>query len=108
MECLFIPGRTQVQKGGKGGKIADVVVSYNANVRGIPADELEAWVRHLYQRRNDAAHEGIDYPNEINVSRLEELTRAACQWAASHLDRHHRTGGACRTFADVHEGDHSD
>ncbi len=105
LETLLVVGKSVSRKGAA---IAERVVQNNARVRGIDASELQDWLQSLYEKhRNNAVHEGIGYANELEVARLEELTRSAVQWAASHLDPDHRSAGVCATFDEVHHGDHS-
>lgn len=103
LECLLVRGRQEPEKGAK---VAERVTRHRARVRGLDEDELRQWIIDLYRRRNDTVHEGVAYADEIEIARLEELTRAATHWAATHLDRHHRLAGVCSSFDDVHDGDH--
>ena len=46
------------------------------------------------------------YANELEVARLEELTRSVVNWAAWHLEAEHRAAGVCVAFDEVHALDH--
>ena len=96
LESLFVEGPT-VRK--KGQEIAKQV-THRLLLRGMTGPEQEARLSDLYQRRNDAVHEGREYEADIDVERLSDLTQVAIRWAAHHLVASHRPSRrSCRTFA---------
>jgi len=106
LECLFVHGKSERLKGSM---VATRVMRQDPHVPHLESvEEIGAWLEELYQRRNDAAHEGVSFANEIDADRLEQLTAASVEWAARHLDRFHRGGGVCTTFEEAHDGPHDD
>lgn len=98
LETLFIEGRHEPTKGAL---IAErVTARYQA--REITPAEQHDWLARLYQARNDAAHEGREVIEDLEVDRLLDLTRFIVRFSAFHLDpEHRRSRRACRTYADA-------
>ena len=98
LESLFVVGRREPQKG--------VLIAERATQRlragGMTEDEQRAWLRRLYQVRNDAAHEGREVLDDLEVDRLLDLTNVAVRVSVYHLDPDHREPRrACRTYAEA-------
>jgi hypothetical protein len=56
----------------------------------------------LYDRRNDAAHEALDYRDELEIERLTVRVKRAIFWAAAHLLADHgRRRTPCETIEQV-------
>jgi hypothetical protein len=98
LEALFIEGR---QESAKGALIAErVTARYQA--REITPAEQQDWLARLYQSRNDAAHEGREVVEDLDVDRLLDLTRFIVRFSAVHLDPEHRQPRrACRSYAEA-------
>ena len=96
LEVLFIEGRHERLKGALIGE--RVTARYQA--REITAAEQQDWLARLYRSRNDAAHEGREVVEDLDVDRLLDLTRFIVRYSAFHLDPDHREPRrACRTYA---------
>jgi hypothetical protein len=97
LESLFLEG-SKVRHN-KGHEIAKQVTK-RLLLRDMTQGEQETWMRGLYQRRNDAVHEGREYEEDLEVERLSDLANYATLWAAYHLVPSHRPSRrSCRTFA---------
>jgi hypothetical protein len=98
LECLFVAGTTE---GNKGARIATRLTD-RWKLNEMTAEEQEAWLRRLYRARNDAAHEGRDFVNDLEVERLADLAHVAIRGLAWHLVPAHRARGrSCRTFTEA-------
>ena len=65
----------------------------------MSADDQEAWLAELYRRRNDAAHEGREYLNDLEIEEFLDLVRYTVRYAAEHLScKHGGRRGICRTY----------
>jgi hypothetical protein len=99
LECLFVAGMTE--KGMKGGRIAERLTD-RFQMRDKTQAEQLAWLRGLYQARNQAAHEGRDFVDDLEVDRLLDVTQFVLRVCAWHLVPSHRPRGrACRTFSEA-------
>lgn len=96
LESLFIVGR---QEHRKGALIADRVTD-RFRTRHMTEAAQRDWLRRLYQIRNDAAHEGREVLDDLEVDSLLDLTLVVVRYGALHLDPDHRDPRrACRTYA---------
>jgi hypothetical protein len=96
LECLFIVGREEPQKG----TLIAERVTERYRRRDMTKAEQTAWLQGLYRIRNDAAHEGREVLDDLEVDRLLDLTRFIVRVSAFHLDPEHREPQrACRTYA---------
>jgi hypothetical protein len=87
---------------GKGGRIASTLRDLGAAHLGPEGVKFTTWFANLYDHRNDATHQGVNYDEDLNVQRLLRLTKLALQWGAHHLDPHHRSvGGPCTTLEEA-------
>jgi hypothetical protein len=96
LEALFIEGRQEQAKG----KLLATRVTERIRISVLTSSAQEAWLADLYQRRNDAVHEGREYTNDFEVEDLADLTDYTVRFAAQHLLRDHAKGlrRPCRTF----------
>jgi hypothetical protein len=98
LESLFILGRQERQKGAL---IADRVTD-RFRTRHMTETEQREWLRRLYQIRNDAAHEGREVLDDLEVDSLLDLSLVVVRYGAFHLDPDHRDPRrACRTYAEA-------
>jgi hypothetical protein len=98
LECLFVEDRSVRRKGEA---IAHALTD-RLVLKGLSSDEQREWLISLYRRRNDAAHEGRQYAEDLEVDRLTDLLWWASQWAIWHLNPYHSDSGTpCRTFAEA-------
>lgn len=96
LECLFVAGRRE--RGKKGDLIAERL-SERFKLNEMTVDEQAAWLADLYQRRNDAVHEGREFLDDLDVDRLSELTHFVIRSMSVHLIAGHRyPRHSCRTF----------
>jgi hypothetical protein len=94
LEALFIRDRTEQVKG------TTIARRMSERIRrsSMSREVQEAWVADLYQRRNDAVHEGREHLNDLEVEELLDMARFTVQFAAEHLTSRHSRRRACRTF----------
>lgn len=98
LECLFVEDRL-VRK--KGEAIANALTD-RVLLKGLSSNEQREWLISLYRRRNDAAHEGRQYAEDLEVDRLTDLAWWGSHWALWHLTTyHHDSGNPCTTFAEA-------
>jgi hypothetical protein len=98
LEALFVPPHWGSRKGRK---IAEEV-SERWLLAPMTKHEQKAWIEGLYKRRNETAHEAGSFDDELEVSRLADLTWEAVAWAASHVNPHfHTDGNPCLTQAEA-------
>lgn len=98
LECLLVAGRREQNKRET---IAERVTSI-AVLRSLGVEQQKDWLAALYARRNDTVHEGLSVAEDLDVTRLVDLTHAVCRWAARHLVPMHRSDEmACTSFSDV-------
>jgi hypothetical protein len=83
LECLFVKS-----KGPKGSVIA-ARIGADWVFAEFSREQMKKWIKDLYQRRNDAVHEGMNYLEDFEVDRLIALVDHAVRWAAWHLDDDH-------------------
>jgi Apea-like HEPN len=99
LESLFIESRKE--SGAKGALIAERVTNRYQR-RDMSEGEQTAWLERLYRVRNEAAHEGREVVDDLEVDRLLDLTRFIVRISAIHLDPAHRhPRRACRTYGDA-------
>lgn len=95
LEALFIRDRSEKQKG----RVIARRLADRMRLRSLTRQEQEDWVTTLYQRRNDAVHEGREYLNDLEVEEMLGLVRYTLRYACEHLaSRHAGRRRACRTF----------
>jgi hypothetical protein len=98
LESLFVEGKNERRKG----QVIAKRLTERFRRRGMTSTEQEAWLSDLYQRRNEAAHEGRAYQADLEVELLADLTHVAIRWAAHHLVPAHRPSRrSCRSFEAV-------
>lgn len=98
LESMFIAGRHEP---GKGALIGERV-SERFTVPERTADQLRSWLEDLYRGRNDAAHEGRDFLDDLDVDRLSELTHYVVRAMSWHLVAGHRYARhSCRTHREA-------
>jgi hypothetical protein len=104
LECVLIKQHSR----GKGDRIARVINELSPNASVEVKRKLRRRLPPLYNRRNDALHEGISFQDDIELSRLRALCSSVLGWAISHLDPWHRgvPDGPCTTFAAAHSSTH--
>jgi hypothetical protein len=97
LESLFLDG----ERHDKGRFIAERLTQrYRYRQHDLTeADQID-WLWGLYRIRNEAAHEGHEVLNDLEVDRLLDLTRMVALYSSLHLDPEHRQPRrACRTYA---------
>ena len=95
LEALFVAGRKESYKGSL---IAERMTD-RFKLNEMTADQQKIWLRELYQRRNDAVHEGRSFANDLEVERLLDLSGYALRGLASLLAPDSSSGRrASRTF----------
>jgi hypothetical protein len=99
LECLFLEDRNDRPKGPK---IA-ARLTFGAKMKDKTEADQIAWLEQLWEERNSAIHEGRDFVEDLDVDRLINLTRSIVLALISHLDRTHRSRGACRTWREAME-----
>jgi hypothetical protein len=72
-ESVFVEGR---RGRAKGEKIAERLTE-RWRLNEMSAAGQDAWLRRLHRARNDAAHEGRDFVNDLEVERLADLEQHA-------------------------------
>jgi hypothetical protein len=88
LECLLVPfGATQ----GKGSRIGRNLPP-SLYPPGTSRKAVRKWLQNLYLHRNSALHAGVDYLEDLDVDRLEDLTREVIEWAIWHLSPMHAHG----------------
>jgi hypothetical protein len=88
LEALLLGPRDSRRNKGK--TLAARVLNFEWHVRGVPNDELSAWLRRLYARGRDAAaHEADFFDDERDVERLLALVDRV----SARLGAHHSAGG---------------
>jgi hypothetical protein len=96
LECLLVaPGED-----GKGSRIASRLPD-QAYPPGQSRKVTRKWILRLYRHRGAAIHEGTDYREDLELDRLESLTRNVINWAVWHLwpeHSHGPPGAPCATF----------
>jgi hypothetical protein len=94
LECMLVAG-----KGKKGATIARRFTErLRLHEMSTPQAQTD-WLTRLYEGRNAAAHEGLDYRDDVLVDRLVEATRSIVIRFAYYLDPAHGPGGQeCRSF----------
>jgi hypothetical protein len=94
LECMLVAG-----KGNKGRTIAEGFTNrLRLHEMATPEDQID-WLIRLYRGRNAAAHEGLDYRDDVLVDRLVEATRTMVIRFVYYLDPAHVSPGReCRTF----------
>jgi hypothetical protein len=88
----------------KGTAIADFI-SPKLSVAGMDAGSMHSWIKGLYQRRNEAVHNGVDYLEDIEVEKLLAVVDRVTRWASDHLNQSHGHSsrrGPCQTFDEAH------
>lgn len=102
-ETLLLPPGYPTKKGKR---ISKRLHELSARVPNV--DDIRTWFPTLYDRRNDAIHEGKSYRHDLEVGRLLALAHTTIRWAACHLDPDHRgwQQEPCTTLDDV-LSDHS-
>lgn len=104
LECLFVGGTGVFAY--KGRAIADHVAPL-VRVGGMTEAQVHGWIVELYKRRNDALHEGIWMLDDLDATRLVDLTLSVVRWASFHLDEDHdhlEPCRACRTREEAISG----
>jgi hypothetical protein len=96
LEALLIEDRHERSKGALLAKR----LTERIRVRSHTAKQQEDWIAELYQRRNDAVHEGREYVNDLEVDDLLDLARYAVRYACEHLAAKHARH-ACETFSEA-------
>lgn len=98
LETLLVKDRHVQQKG----KTIARAVTARWQLKDISAQEQEDWLVDLYRRRNDAAHAGRSYLEELQVGRLGDITYEVLVWAGWHLSSDHTyPRKACGSFAEI-------
>jgi hypothetical protein len=97
LECLFVDHKENP----KGAAIADRLTE-RLLLNHMTPDEQIAWLVRLYRHRNDAVHDGLDFPNDLEVDLLLDLSRSALRRFCWLLVPGGKGGRrACRTFAEA-------
>ena len=96
LESLFLDG----ERHDKGRFIAErLTLRYRYRHQDLTEEDQIEWLRGLYRIRNEAAHEGREVLNDLEVDRLVDLTRMVTLYSAVHLDPDHRNPRrVCRTY----------
>lgn len=95
LETIFIPHN---HRGPKKYLVAQGATAH-ARLYGKSCAEQEDWLRELYERRNDVAHEGQDFLRDLEIDRLLDVVLASVGWAARHVwPWHRKEGKPCLTF----------
>jgi hypothetical protein len=98
LECLFVVGRTESQKGSL---IAERLTK-RFRLREMSEDRQIEWLTVLYRARNAAVHEGREFLNDLEVDRLADVTQFVIRRLAEHLIPAHRPRGrSCRKFEEA-------
>jgi hypothetical protein len=82
LEALFIFDRRESRKG-------DLIAERASRIVLGPQKTRLArrkWLKRLYNRRNYAIHEVLDFQDEVEVERLQSVVAAAISWILMHLD----------------------
>ena len=77
LETLLLPPGI---KKGKGNKLAVILRDLGGTPWAPAGTKFTTWFVNLYNRRNDATHQGISYNEDANVRRLLGLTHASIHW----------------------------
>ena len=80
LETLLLPPGI---KKGKGNKLAVILRDLGGTPWAPAGIKFTTWFVDLYNRRNDATHQGISYNEDANVRRLLGLTHASIHWACN-------------------------
>ncbi len=98
LETIFVPDH---HRSSKKSLVAEGATRH-ARLYERTIAEQEAWLRELYERRNEVAHEGQDFLRDLDIDRLLDVVMASVGWAARHLwPWHRREGTACTTFSEA-------
>ena len=90
LESLFVEGQN-VRKKGKA--IAEALTE-RVVLNQLTTDQQRDWLSDIYQRRNEAVHEGRQYADDLETDRLTDLAWWAVHWGLWHLNPLHARGRA--------------
>ena len=101
MKCLFVPRGHGANKGQR-------LAERASQIRVLPWLDTPgqvAWLKALYRRRNEAAHEGLSVHEDLDVEDLIVLAGQLLPWAVWHLDAGHSDLGPCTSMTEVEDAD---